>query len=567
MMRSFLLSAAILAAIGVLYREQGQVHGQPASPPPVIAKPGAADLKGVAGCKLCHSTKDVATNPAVEDFRKLGSEKFIKFDENLTWRAHDLHSRAFQNLSGPLGQRMESILKRNPKNSDSYQVTADAACLACHATDRKPRETWEQKQKNPEEAFLTTQGVTCEMCHGYASRWNERHVEITQVKGKEVLAWREWPPAEKSEWGFVNLRDPAVRAEKCASCHVGNKAEGKFVTHEMYAAGHPPLPPLDVATYTRDQPRHWGLPRELPYLTSLAKNPETAQKAWDLFHYRDEDSEVHAARQLAESTLATFHSTMTLLDQQASTPEGLDFASFDCYSCHHDLKVPSDRQKRGYPGVPGRPMFRPSTEVLARIIVQHASEMKDGEALKPRIAQLDAAYRDLALGFGAKTYGNAALIRAAVAKLETWYREVAADLHKVRYTREDTLNLLKAIVAAGVDKSEMIADAESAQVVAWAFLTLTAELEATSKEKVDLAELAKLEKELEALVVTRLRSDPLAMKDARTPDPLNPTAVTDKTPIPVEDRIAARMRTFNQFDAPKFRDLFRRIELLLPKIK
>jgi predicted methyltransferase len=48
----------------------------------------------------------------------------------------------------------------------------------------------------------------------------------------------------------------------------------------MYAAGHPPLPPLDLIAYTREQPRHWGLPSEMPYLKNLAeKHPENAQFA------------------------------------------------------------------------------------------------------------------------------------------------------------------------------------------------------------------------------------------------------------------------------------------------
>jgi hypothetical protein len=37
-----------------------------------------------------------------------------------------------------------------------------------------------------------------------------------------------------------------VYKERCTSCHVGREADGRFVTHEMYAAGHPPLPPLEI---------------------------------------------------------------------------------------------------------------------------------------------------------------------------------------------------------------------------------------------------------------------------------------------------------------------------------
>ena len=63
-----------------------------------------------------------------------------------------------------------------------------------------------------------------------------------------------------------------------------------------------------------------------------------------------------------------------LADDAADTPKDqlLDFAHFDCYACHHDLKVPSWRQKRGYRGAPGRPTMKPwSTETL-RAVLDHA---------------------------------------------------------------------------------------------------------------------------------------------------------------------------------------------------
>ena len=49
------------------------------------------------------------------------------------------------------------------------------------------------------------------------------------------------------------MRNPARRAERCTSCHVGSESEGRFVTHEMYAAGHPPLPPVEVMAFSRDR--------------------------------------------------------------------------------------------------------------------------------------------------------------------------------------------------------------------------------------------------------------------------------------------------------------------------
>ena len=56
---------------------------------------------------------------------------------------------------------------------------------------------------------------------------------------------------------MTDLWDPVRRAETCASCHVGNHDEGKVVTHAMYAAGHPPLPGFETATFGDLEPRHW----------------------------------------------------------------------------------------------------------------------------------------------------------------------------------------------------------------------------------------------------------------------------------------------------------------------
>ena len=63
-----------------------------------------------------------------------------------------------------------------------------------------------------------------------------------------------------------NLRDPVVRGDVCSSCHIGSAAEGKVVTHAMYAAGHPPLPNFELATFSRNLPQHWRDRRDVPFL-------------------------------------------------------------------------------------------------------------------------------------------------------------------------------------------------------------------------------------------------------------------------------------------------------------
>jgi hypothetical protein len=390
------------------------------------------------------------------------------------------------------------------------------------------------------------------MCHGHAEHWLQPHAKINPA-AKPVSAWRECPASTKAEWGLTDLRDPAVMATTCAACHVGNAAEGRFVTHEMFAAGHPPLPPLDAIAYTRDLPRHWGLPRDLPVIADLAaKQPDDA---WKRFHYRTEagtDGEVYAARHLAESTVAAFRASARLTGQLA-TGDGLDFAAFDCYSCHHDLKYPSPRQKRGFAGIPGRPTFRPGAAVMVRIVVGHAAgEKKDG-----LLTELDAIERELALAFETRTLGDPAKVRAASEKLEAWSAAALKTVQDTRYTHARTLGLLRDIVAAGRDDAERVADPETGQLIAWALLTLRDELKETTRA--EPTGVAALCTELDGVVVTRLRPDPTAMKKAKVPDPLVPGGTLDETPVPVEDRLKARMELFNGFDPPKFRAVFKRL--------
>jgi hypothetical protein len=106
----------------------------------------------------------------------------------------------------------------------------------------------------------------------------------------------------------------------------------------MYAAGHPPLPPLDLLAYAREQPRHWGFADDMPFIAKMAADKSTADKAFALYHYRAGESFV--ARRFAESAVAALGSTATLgaqlADDAKKRQDGLDFAAFDCYSCHHN---------------------------------------------------------------------------------------------------------------------------------------------------------------------------------------------------------------------------------------
>jgi hypothetical protein len=528
----------------------------PYLPPYGNAPKEQPSLLGAVECQLCHNNE----NPQKEKLYELtrGFE-FVLLHENGIWQNHDLHSRAFDNLTNAQGLIMQANL-RQASGDTKYEVARDKNCLACHASLIKPSEPLAERS---EKSFSIREGVGCEMCHGHGSQYRTVHRDPLDVNSPNkaetvVVPWRADDPARKSRWGMVNLRDPAVAAEKCASCHVGNSSEGKFVTHEMYAAGHPPLPPLDVMAYTRDQPRHWGLPRDMRYLTDLARiDPK---KAWEAFHYRQESEEVYGARRFAVSSLGTLRASISLLGQQAGQAEkaqdGLDFAMFDCSSCHHDLKYPSDRQKRGYTGPPGRPLFRPATFALARIIVAHAATMPKGESMKEEAKALEELSRELGSAFGSRTFGDPRKIVAAAGELEKWSQRAIAKMEPLRYSREETIKLMRLIAA---EAQRPLADPEVAQLLAWGFETLRQSLRENVPDSAEPAGLAELCPQLEGMVVTRLRPNlPLKVLPGK-PE-------TDSL-VPVADRINARMKLFNSFEQEKFSDLFRKIEPLLSELK
>src|ERR1700741_387017 len=71
-------------------------------------------------------------------------------NEYSTWIINDKHSRAYQALTGEVGERMAKILNLG-------KAEEAPKCLACHALATTP----EQRGRN----FEITEGVSCENCH------------------------------------------------------------------------------------------------------------------------------------------------------------------------------------------------------------------------------------------------------------------------------------------------------------------------------------------------------------------------------------------------------------------
>jgi hypothetical protein len=523
--------------------------------------PAAPELIGALSCKQCHNEEKPEQNPLYK--ATLGFE-FVRLSENRVWGAHDLHSRAFENLkvdNNATARRMQEKLRHT--RGKEYEVTKDVACLACHASHTKLMSE-EPPAKWTVESFSPEDGVGCEMCHGHGSAYRDKHQVSRLAKGgpagaTRVVDWREWDPKAKQEWGLVNLRDPLVATARCASCHVGNKDEGRFVTHEMFAAGHPPLPPLDLMAYAREQPRHWGWPTEMKYLTDLAQ--ADPKKAMDVFHFRGGES--FGTRRFAESAIASLHATAISTGQLAASAKedgGLDYAAFDCFSCHHELKYPSERQARGYVGRPGRPLFRPAPFALARVVVEHAATMTKDEGLKQSATKLGAIELQLADAFTRKSLGDPELIAKATKALAEWSQDTLAKLGKLNYDRKATHGLLTAVTKAATDAENPVADPEVAQVYSWAVETLVLELAPKPEDATPPEVLTQMHEKLKGVVVTRLRPNaPFYYEQlvggAAAAEPLQP----------VDARIKSRMETYYGFRGATFLDVLGKLEMRFPK--
>ncbi|MCM2374621.1 cytochrome c family protein [Aporhodopirellula aestuarii] len=225
------------------------------------------------------------------------------------------------------------------------------ACLTCHGGV-----TGEETRG---EGVLTKNaiGIDCLYCHqeGTQVAWQKKHFDSD--------SWRLSSPEAKRSSGMTDLVNTANQASLCLDCHVGNRERGMFVTHQMYAAGHPPLPSVEVQTFCEQMPQHWQSPStlyenlgedssrepyfEINYPGVVGRDAELAGKThWD-------------TRKVFIGALVARRKAVQLMVQLAQTDDWGDYALYDCAACHHELQTESRRQQRyltsSQPSTPGRP--------------------------------------------------------------------------------------------------------------------------------------------------------------------------------------------------------------------
>jgi hypothetical protein len=319
-------------------------------------------------------------------------------NEYSTWILQDKHSKAYQALTGDVGERMARILKLGAKAEESPK------CLACHALYT----TTEQRGR----AFEISEGVSCESCHGPASAWLGPHTT------------RDWAHEKSVALGMRDTRNVVARSNLCLECHLGTRE--KFVDHEMIAAGHPDLY-FELDSFSAVMPRHWKVPRE------SAPGKPVDNAAWA------------GVRDWATGQAAQLGASMERLAWRAKGERGdkkdvwPEYAELSCFACHHSLGPAKDSWRQGH-GYEGRRAGDPAWNASRYAVFRYFAAQVDASAAQ----ELEKQMQTVSAEMSKLTPDRAAAANAAEAAGVT-ARKLAARLATMTYDHAMTQRALQGI--------------------------------------------------------------------------------------------------------------------------
>lgn len=337
--------------------------------PPKFTGPGSC------ASPSCHGAVQARTQTSVQQ------------NEYSTWVVKDKHAHAFAVLTNPVATRMAKILGIEKADTSSK-------CLVCHALS--PPEAERAR------TFDSTDGVSCESCHGPGSNWLGPHTTKGWTHERSVAA------------GMRDLRDPVRRAESCLTCHLGTA--DKLVDHQMIAAGHPDLY-FELASFTAAMPRHWK--------------------------ERTKDDPWVDVRMLVTGQAVQLSEQLRRLARNAQGTVWPEFADLDCFACHHNLTSAeySWRQDQGYAGRrAGNPPWNLARFVVLRQILNE-TDRENGRRLETEIDKL--------YGLASTLNGDrnqAATLAGTTADLAG---RIAQILATARFDQVRTQRLMEAIAGDG----------------------------------------------------------------------------------------------------------------------
>jgi hypothetical protein len=242
----------------------------------------------------------------------------------------------------------------------------------------------------------------------------------------------------------------------------------------MYAAGHPPLSGVEMGTLLGKVPAHW---------TAIGQKSDAIKK---LLQY--DPNEKSQTKSVVLGGVVALREAVTFFAGRAATgrQENLepDFADYNCYACHHDLKKLSWRQRRGYRYTPGYPDLREWPEALIKIGIfqvsnDSASYQKKKREFREKLVKLHAAVNSRPFGDPGRI-GSPNDRSAASGELIAWLDRLISELASSRYDQAAAVRTLQKL-SAPVDPDDTQYDAyldfDSARQIAWAIIKIYSDLE------------------------------------------------------------------------------------------
>lgn len=462
-------------------------------PPDANKDPVLASWQGFASfeCASCHFDGPVQGAGQLGDFcRQVEAAEWVTRDKHAIARrrveplTRDEVLAQYQELKARYQWRTpdevqqwlgaSNILSRSICDRLGYDVTTPEGyatfrqnCLTCHGGYTGPHE---------DAAFARSgvpgsqqPGISCMFCHqlGDQRDWLDPHDGKTTAP--LATPWRLQSPEEKEKQGFRDLVSTTAQATLCVGCHVGNRADHRFITHDMYAAGHPPLPSFELQTFCQSMPQHWMTSRQLH--GNLARYPqrdEYFQKNFpELFAAGDAsagpDATCWDTRTMLLGALEAQRRSLELVAEAAASNHWGDYALYDCSACHHELREQSPRQSYGSPGVPGRPR---AMDWPAALFDVAASLTTVADRIAELRSELQAAYDRQPFG-EPQTCGP--LAQQLIGAIEKAQQELSARPMDATLAEHVLLKL------AETPKAKLV-DYHTARQVVWAMLAIDKEL-------------------------------------------------------------------------------------------
>lgn len=446
----------------------------------------------VAGCASCHYQGG-------NEFSGDDATRFSRLNELREWLQRDKHAiarRRVEPLSSqelleqavPIAEELggavpedwlgaSNVLSKRICDKLGYEVSTTEGyrrfrenCLTCHGGyqgDGGEEERSGFDRPTPLDPLASQPGISCNYCHqeGDNSEWIAKHGIPTAA-----TTWRTLPPEEKRSFGMRNLVQPAQQASLCFDCHIGNRDQGQFVTHEMYAAGHPPLPSIELQTFSDQMPRHWRPLSDLheslagtetrdeyftvnfPELLANAKKVDAGGMYWN-------------TRSMLIGAIAARVKMLDVVTDSAAADRWADYSLYDCAACHHELREPSLRQQRGYPGAPGRPRQHEWPEPLLTTALRFARLQTPTQALE----------KELEAQFAKQPFGLPGDVVPVANRLQT---SLEAAIQAARGIPVDADMARRILISLAQTPGEQLVTYDSARQVAWAMRLVAGELAA-----------------------------------------------------------------------------------------